>query len=364
MKKIKCAFIASYYGPYFGNFVASMLAFDKEMKRRGHSVVYILPEETRKFSWADKLLEENRKVYFIPYKPNTIGDIVRIHHIFALEQVTLIYSRMCGWDFSSHFAAPDLPIVWHMDMRVDIVDKIRRMKNWLKFKILAFGKTYHVAVSYPVGNAINTLKPRNKCVVIPNAIDIERIIPKKGTPENEIKNILLFGWDPMVKGLDLAIKAVTEANQREERFRLLVSAQEKTYSYIEDVYKNSEKPKWLELIPPTDDISSLYQKADIMLSASRTESFSYCMAEALLAGLPIVYSDIPGTSWADEFCEVYKFSSGSEQDLIRAINECSVRKRDNQFQVINRKHIIQQYSMDSWAKRVVEYVEEIMAESY
>ena len=116
-------------------------------------------------------------------------------------------------------------------------------------------------------------------------------------------------------------------------------------------------PGYVILRPPTDNISELYDEADIMISASITESFSFCLAEAIYSGLPAVFSDIPGTSWAKAFKNTYMFKTGSAEDIIRALNEInnSISEEELSF---NRQLMQEKYSMDSWSNKVIDYVME------
>lgn len=350
-KIMKCAFIASFYGPYYSNFVASMIAFDKKMQSEGHSIIYVLPKETESFKWIKILKKQNNKIYFLNYKPYSFDNLFALKRIFNSEEVDLIYSHMCGWDFTAHFAMPTVPIVWHMHMNVNIINKVKRFKNFLKFKFLGFGKTYHIAVSQPVTDAINSLKPNNKCVPIQNAIDFSRLVLKSQNDfHKEYKEILLFGWEPHVKGLDITLDACEKLIAEGKIFKLLVSAQEKTYEYIKNRYVT--EPNWLELLEPTSDVSSLYDRADIMLSASRSEGFSFSLAEAIYSGLVTVVSDIPGTSWSREFSARYEFVSGNADALKIALEEALNYQITKEEQDVNRQILEQKYSMDVWANTV------------
>ena len=100
---MKCAFVASYYGPYYSNFIASMLAFHDGMTKNGHEVCYVFPREAESFEWLPLLKKKTNKIYFIGYHGFAWKDICSLRKIFKLENVDLIYSHMCGWDFSAHF---------------------------------------------------------------------------------------------------------------------------------------------------------------------------------------------------------------------------------------------------------------------
>ncbi len=289
-----------------------------------------------------------------------MNNILALRAIFRKEEVDLIYSHMCGWDFAAHFAAPFRPIVWHMRMGVNLSPFKRKLKNWLKFHVIGFGQVYHVAASTAVAEIINSLHPRHRCLAIPNALDTNRLpqlfaSPLQGPPPYRL---LFFGWMPSTKGLDTVIDSCEILNQDNVIIRLLVSAQEKTYDYVNERYKDTP-PAWLQLIPPTNDISSLYMQSDMMVSASRSEGFSFCLAEALYCGLPVIYSDIPGTSWAREFQCTHQFKVADAKDLCRAIQECIAYGISRKQQIANRDLMNGKYCMDVWTKMVVDNLESI-----
>ena len=222
---------------------------------------------------------------------------------------------------------------------------------FIKFKFLGFGKTYHISVSQPVTDAINSLKPRNKCVTIQNSIDFSRITPKTNSDNSkQTKEILLFGWQPQVKGLDITLDACEMLINEGKNIKLLVSSQEKTYEYMNERYDKT--PDWVELLEPTSDVASLYNKADIMLSASRSEGFSFSLAEALYSGLITVVSDIPGTSWSREFNARFEFESGNADSLKNALELAIDYNITEKEQNENRQILEDKYSMDMWASTV------------
>lgn len=348
---MKCAFIASFYGPYYSNFVAAMISFDKKMKSEGNTVFYILPKEAENFEWMSTFKKQNSDIYFLEYKPYSFNNLLALKKIFKEENVDLIYSHMCGWDFTARFAMPKLPLVWHMHMNVNVKNKVKHIKNIIKFKFIGFGKTYHIAVSEPVTTAINSLKPRNKCITVENAIDFLRISKKSNNiVDSDAKNILIFGWQPIVKGLDITLDACEKLIAEGKNIKLLVSAQEKTYDYMTERYDTT--PNWLELLEPTSDVSSLYNRADIMVSASRSEGFSFALAEAIYSGLITVVSDIPGTSWSSEFAARYEFKSGDSDSLKIALTKACSHNITAHEQQNNQQILEQKYSMDVWADAI------------
>ena len=356
---MNCAFVASYYGPYYSNFVASMFAFDQEMHQRGHAVVYVFPKEAEQFTWRQKLDELGRKAYFIPYKPNSWHNLQALRAIFRENQIQLIYSHMCGWDLTARLAALTTPVVWHMRMGVNNTPWLKHLVHWIRYRILGFGRTYHIGCSQAVADAINSLHPKHPCVGIHNCLDFSRLEKDfRPFPAKPPYTLLVFGWSPATKGLDLVLDACAEINHSDMILQLLVSSQEKTYQYINQRYSD-QFPPWLKLIPPTDKVNELYRQADIMISASRSEGFSFSLAEAIYSGLPAIYSDIPGTSWAGDFCATHVFKSGDAIDLARAIHQCIEHGISLEEQQMNRRQMEECYSMETWKKKIVDYLETI-----
>lgn len=358
MSGIKCAVVAAFFGPYYNNFVASLIAFEKGMKRQGNSVIYVFPKEIEMYSWIGRVRESNPNIYFVKYDPYSLNNLLQMRKIFKNEKIDIVYAHMSGWDVTVRLATPKLPVIWHMHMNTNVSTLKKKVRNWIKFHVLGFGKTYHIAVSQPGTDAINSLNPHNKCICILNALDFSRLtIDDNKRKQVQMPTILMFGWAPYVKGVDLAIDACEKINASGNSVRLCISSQEKTYEYVRKRF--SEQPKWLELIPPTNNVSELYQQATIMLSASRSEGFSYALQEALYMGLPLICSDIPGTNWTNEFQSVRTFTSENVKELIEQISATVIHEISKNEIQENRDLLQRKYSLDVWAEKTVKIVSDI-----
>lgn len=116
-----------------------------------------------------------------------------------------------------------------------------------------------------------------------------------------------------------------------------------------------EMPAWVQLLPPREDIATYYNAADVFLSASRTEAFSYCLVEAAYCRPMLVSSDIPGpndlrisgmqlfpTKDADALSDVLYHElilPIAEQEYIRQARKDSV---------------VQRYNLTDWCLMVIE----------
>ena len=351
-------FVSSYYGPYYSNYIASIIALEKYLKKNDIISFYIFPKDAENFSWVPVIRQEIDNVTFLDYRPKSKDNLQFIRDYIRQKHIDMVYSRFGGWDRTAQLTNCGVPIIWHMDMYVNVEHPLKRIKNFLKYRFIASKKIYHVAVSYPVGENINSFKPKNRCVVIPNAVDTERLTLFAETKDDSKFKCLLFGYDPYVKGLDIVLDSFERIIPLHNNFQLIVSAQEKTYRYIDQRY--SSIPSWLKLIPPTDNVSELYNNVDLMISASRSESFSYCIAEALYLGLPILMSNINGTNWAMEFENVDIFDINNPIQIDKKIIEISKKYISDEVKKHNKDLIENKYSIDAWCKKEIEYIEEII----
>jgi len=351
--------VASYGGPYSGNFIPSLIAYDKVIKQMGFRTVYIFPDFVEKYAWVETMKNISDSVYFIPYKPYSYDNVRRIRSICKTEHAILLYSRMSGWEITGRFAMPGLPMIWHFEMGLDLSKKRSRLKYWAKYNLLGFGKTYHIAVSESAAKAINSLHTKYTCEWIANAINIDRLIPKQATAFQTPIHLLIFAYQPIIKGLDLALDAVEKLNKNRVRFILMASAQKHTYEYIEERYSGNA-PEWVELLEPTDNIKDLFCQADILISASRSEGLSFANLEGLYSGLPVVYSKIPGNQLLAEFKMTYPFISENANSLAEQIEKCASELVSKNSQEKNREIILDRFSMDAWSNRIAAFLRRVL----
>ena len=358
-KQKSIVMIASYGGPYGGNFIPSLIEYDRVVKEIGFRTVYVFPEHIKDYDWVATMENVADKLYFIPYKPYSFDNVKRIREICKNENAALMNSRMSGWDITARLAMPRLPLIWHFEMGYDFSSFRVRLKYKIRYKLFGFGKTYHIAVSENATEKINSLKVKHKCEWIPNAINTNRLEKKNNTDFQSPIHLLAFAYDPIVKGFDLALDACEEFNKDSTKYFLMASAQEKTYEYINERY-GDKTPEWLELLEPTDKISDLFNAADILLSVSRSEGLSFANLEGIYSGLPVVYSSIPGNKLLGDFKMTYEFETENVETLVKAIQLCSEKGIDVNAGEFNRNAIDRSYSMSAWSEKIIEFIKDIL----
>ena len=351
--------IASYGGPYGGNFIPSLIEYDKIAKDMGFRTVYVFPEFVKDYEWVETMKNAADALYFVPYNQYTLDNVKRIRKICKEENAVLMYSRMTGWDITARFAMQKLPLIWHFEMGLNLSSFKTKLKYWIKYRIFGFGKTYHIAVSENASQVINSLNVKNKCEWIPNAINTNRLEKKESTGFQTPVRLLTFAYSPIIKGFDLALDAFEKLNENQTEFVLMASAQKLTYEYVEERF-GEKIPDWLELLEPTDKISDLFNSADILLCPSRSEGLSFANLEGIYSGLPVVYSQIPGNKLLSDFEMTYGFVSENSDSLANAIKECVNNPIDENSRANNQKTIINNYSMKAWSEKISSFINNIL----
>ena len=119
-------------------------------------------------------------------------------------------------------------------------------------------------------------------------------------------------------------------------------------------------PKWVELMKPTDNIVEYYSMADIFVTASRKETFSYALAEAIYCGLPCISSDVDGVNWAHDFSNVSFFKNEDINSLIEQIIKFTNYEVSYEEIRKSKQLIIDKFSDKVWIKNILNLYKEVM----
>lgn len=351
---IRCASVSSYMGPYISNYILSEIALEKKFREKGDYIFHVFPKDVENKEWVKLFKEIDAKLYFIDYEPGTIRSMLKLRNIFKTEKTNIIHCHFGGWDKDARLAAPFTPIIWHQRMYVNLDTKKRKIKYWLKYNILGMFRTRNIAISDAVYEAITSIT-KKKTYCIPNCIDFNRLHPDfeyrfQNKNINSPYKLLLFGYSPHVKGLDIAFKACEILSNENVNVELDVVSQVQSDQHIAKTYK--PYPSWFKIFKPSNNVSDYYNHTDIFLSASRSEGFSNSLLEAIYCGCPAVYSNIPGTKWAKDFEHTFEYEVESPESMAHAIRLCIDNPISKDLILRNQQEAENQYSMASWAKYV------------
>lgn len=159
------------------------------------------------------------------------------------------------------------------------------------------------------------------------------------------------------KRIDLLLKAALIINSSvNTRCRVLLTQGTDTVEVVNEIFDN-HIPNWVEIIPQSNNILSIFEMADCFVSTSVHETFSYAICEASVYGLPIIQSDISGTEWNLHNPSTFSFKSLDVEDLHRAmLAVMSNDSSDLQEKCLEtRKRNLAEYDIQNWCKHIINF---------
>lgn len=379
--------LCDYAAPYAGNFIPSLTALCDALQNKGVSSVLVLPREAEAFGWCALLRAEGRDVRFLPgsgFFPDLrmLGGVLRekknaILHVhfgfFPLARaLCLLHPRIrLVLHYHSDFSAGRKPTR---------IQRVKRALNDLLDVLIGEKRITRISVSEFSGVR------KDGCVSIHNALAVQNrfcVDPKTGAyfrsddvtsqggaclrESLRIKGdetlVMLFCWSPYVKGADVAARAMKRLHDAgETRFLLaLVSGvtcnEDQLRAFLQKNTPLTGDEPYLRYLPPTENVFSYYAAANIFLSASRSETFSYALSEALYAGCACVSSDIDGVQWARRYLAPDGFYPVEDDEALAAALQKAERRAadvEREKRVADtRSRILNEYAIRDWVGAIL-----------
>ncbi|PXW85861.1 glycosyltransferase involved in cell wall biosynthesis [Pseudogracilibacillus auburnensis] len=162
-----------------------------------------------------------------------------------------------------------------------------------------------IAISTHIYEEFHRVKniPRNKMMIIPNMVDVNRF--NKLKQENVEYHIGLLGYLPRLKRLDRAITIFEELYNHDKRFKLYIKGkhpkdlpwlwkQPIEIIYFKKLFKKIKRSKWRKNVifeSHGDDVAEWFTNINFILSTSDVESFHLAPMEGMASGtIPIVFN--------------------------------------------------------------------------
>lgn len=364
----KIMFLCGYQSLYSGNFIASLMELENELNRQGSNCIYVFPKDAANRPWYKELGNRGKILMTIDFTKSKLEMAKRVASIVKEYDVDILHTHLCD------VIAIELFSLLYKNKRVNVVIHIHSdfscgkesikiiVKDFIKYRLLACKCKFISVSSYIVR------KNKKKIVFVPNALATNRLFANDGTREEirkafSIKDeqilCMVYGWEPKVKGVDIAVKAICECNKNnKDKYVLgIVCGREVTKNKMKEfISKNtslSGDEKYLIYFEPREDVFSYHRATDLLLSTSRSEGFSYTILEMLSLGKKCVISDIPGVLWSHKYeNSTVFFESENGKDCAQKILEVGDNKNLIDEETANQ--IKEDYKISIWADRIIE----------
>lgn len=376
--------VAGFSSPYGGNFIASLAQLRKSCMEAGWDTAFLFPEVARERAWFELLAQGGWDMRCFPITASRMRLVPLLAQIVAQEDVCLVHTHFVDYDLSALAAKwlgvarrrPQrrIPLLWHAHSEIDALTSVaclRRVAMHAKYGVLSRG-VHMIPVGRSVARQLIAVGVSEERVhLVENGIDLCRAtIAARSTDEvltdlslDESRRVLLmFGWKPILKGVDTALEAVAAVYARFPAVALVIVGTDELNTYIAEQF-DKDPPPWLRVVAPVEDVASLFHSADIFLAPSRSEGFSYSVCEAMANKLPVVLGDIPGVSWARRSPGAVFFPAGDAQALMDVLVEVLDWDEETRAQhgEANEHLAYADFDVTSWSERMIAVYREVLA---
>lgn len=231
------------------------------------------------------------------------GEILKdIFESFKPDIIIFHYPNPFVASFLLNYIQPNMKLVvyWHLDI---VKQKLLKelFKNQNKKLLERADKVIATSPNYIDGSEWLSSK-REKCVVVPNCINIKRLevtpesetIAKKIKSDNEGKVVCLaVGRHTEYKGFKYLIEA---SKYLDDRFRIFITGQGELTEELKQQASSDNKIKFLGIVSD-DELKAYLSAMDIFCfsSITKNEAFGLALAEAMYFEKPAVTFTIEGS---------------------------------------------------------------------
>ncbi len=354
--KFSILHICDYAAAYKGGFINSLEFLRKDLQKDGIGQVYLFPHRalsTKAKEWIEELRKDGATVYIQTdsFFKNIalVRKIVKEHHIKKIFR----HFNDLKIDIIIRFFCPSVPVVrfFHCTYTASGFSHIIR-----KF---IYKKDVFVGVSRSVIEKAMERFSDREISSLENAIFLERFSHQDFFEKSDKVSCLTMGYNCKVKGVDLTFEVFKRIREKYDVLLYVVVASHKE-ELDEEIKKHfGEKPDWLIILPPTENIGTYYYNTDIILGPSRSEgALPFVVFEAMYCGSLAVVSDIP-QQITNKVNSIRYFKSEDVDDYERVLSKAieDVNKPETQRErQVAKEEIMKNYSMQVWADRFKKYI--------
>lgn len=348
-----------YAAPYRGNFIESIENLRLKLNLLGSNLIYVFPDRainSSAVSWIKGLSSNGCNIYFL--KKNIIYNALLLIRLINKYKVSIVHLHFDNLRqhlsvyISTLFYKTNVIRHFHSQFHFGSI-----LKKIIK-KFISRRWTL-VCVSNSVFEGVKNVFPNNKCYWVDNSINFRRLDKYSdilrsniGVAEDAYLCFML-GFDFERKGVDLALKAISQI-QKQNNIHLMISVSSNADSVRRKMCNIlGQKPDWISIIPPRNDIASYFKISDLFLSPSREEGFCYALVEAAYCKKIIVASKIPAQGDL-KIPNVFWFRSEDINGLKKAILD-AISHKDSYFNELQYAKIsaLKHYDIERWSNEVI-----------
>jgi glycosyltransferase involved in cell wall biosynthesis len=275
------------------------------MQERGHKVVYFCLENSRTHEFANDC---NLQVIFIKkhkkyYDFNRGIELVRLLNLHAVTHLLIrSNSDVSLIAFAKHKLKTKLHTSYFMEMQLGVEKK--NLLHTIRYRYIDL---WSCPLNYPAEQVKTMTNFKNKLVIIPSAIDLNRFrnIDRSEArrmmdlPEDQFFFGLAGRFDPQ-KGQLLLLEAMAQCESKKFSVVLLGEPTlhedgDEYYRAMQEVISTNKLHDRVFFRPFRTDIEVFYNAIDWFVMATKAETFGMVTIESIACGTPVLGSNAGGT---------------------------------------------------------------------
>lgn len=290
MKK-KLIIVTHYWRGINGGISSHLTRFYNAFKKYSNYDINIFFIEGYSKSKKEIKFHKNKIIFMIEYFLKLLKfkpDIVHTHGPWYTNLPTALYK----------FFYPNTMIV--QTHHTDPDKYLKGFKKNIYEKILSF-YDYNVFFSRYLMNKFSYYNIKSKKIVIYGAIDISTFkaknvstfIKKYGIKKDDkiITYIGNFAWDLKSRGVDLLIKSLDRALQKDKKIKLIIIGNGKYIERSKTLVKELNISDRVKFIGNQKNVFTALSISKIHLHITYQDSFSYAIIEAMSSKIPVIASN-------------------------------------------------------------------------
>ena len=367
--------LTDYGAPYEGNFVASLRALEQRLDENGMRMLYVFPKRSGDMPWAQNMRREKSNVFLIEHNgffsyTRQIRKLLRENDVAILHAHFIHYKEKLAALFAAKTCGHRVDTVLHLHNHL-VIPKSPLRALPQRFYLSFVSRFVCCSRSVAQRLVADGIAP-SRVSVAENAIAFERLdsyepLSKEalGIPSGE-QIALMFGFNYLRKGIDLAVEAVRSLRETGEPVTLAVvlsSRKEEVEAAILRQLQAQELPTWIKLLPARSDVAAYYHLADVFLSPSREEGNCYALVEAAYCSTPVLASAINAQKDLALPPEAFvppEDAAALSSAIQRVFHAPDTPERAHTLEAAKRR-VVDSYALNIWSASVIRVYSEIHA---
>ncbi len=358
-KDKRCLQLCAIASEFPGSFIKQIQALAKKGEEEGVEMEFVFPVQAKERLWC-KEISKKYKVFFVDSSKAAINinTYRQLNAILKKGQYDIVHCHYEGYDIPTkvikRWNRLSFKLIWHLHCnpmsRLELYTPLKRIYYTIRYRYFS-KENLLITNNKTDAEVIVKYAKKAKVHTITNGVNV------CGLEKKEIQaypyTFMMLGWLFHIKGVDLVIEACKRLYEKGYSFKMLVNGNEKTLQQIKE-YIQGDLPPYLYFQMPQYNRNDFFDLADVLIVASRSETFNYGIAEACYLGKHIITSNIHGVDWCFGLPNVHIFENESVEALANRMEEYIL---NNKAWLFDKKKvenfILDNYSDENWAKEMM-----------